>query len=160
LQEVVGGAELWTWQGRHIVGGSYAEGRSRDRQGQQRQYQDLLPPLPAQQPPCPPGHDPSASGAAADGAWKNRRVSLHHAHRCAPRGGRESGPGEIGVGSMTCRSCRSTTRSAHDAICASWVTTTPATPRRQMASISSMTASAFTESRAPVGSSASRSLRS
>ena len=92
LQEVVGGAELRTRQGRHVVGGRHAEGRSPDCQGQQRQHQDLLPPLPAQQPPCPPGHDPPASGAAADGARQSRAVVQHHAHRCAPGASSESGP--------------------------------------------------------------------
>src|SRR5216683_4714293 len=51
LQEVVGGAELRAGQGRHVVSGGHAEGSRRDREDQQREDQDLLPPLAAEQPP-------------------------------------------------------------------------------------------------------------
>ena len=55
---------------------------------------------------------------------------------------------------------RKTTRSAHEASCASWVTTTPATPRLHAVRTSRITASPFSESSAPDGSSASNSRRS
>ena len=55
---------------------------------------------------------------------------------------------------------RKTTRSAHEASWASWVTTTAAMPRWQAARIRRMTASALVESSAPDGSSARSSWRS
>ena len=51
-------------------------------------------------------------------------------------------------------------RSAHEASWASWVTTTPVTPSRHAERSSRITASPFTESSAPVGSSARRMWRS
>ena len=72
----------------------------------------------------------------------------------------DSGPAGGSVWSTTRPSRRNITRSAHEASCASWVTTTAATPRRQAASIRRITASPLAESSAPDGSSASSSCRS
>jgi len=50
-------------------------------------------------------------------------------HGVGPGARSDSGCGSGFVWSTTRPSCRNTTRSAHDASCASCVTTTPATPR-------------------------------
>ena len=64
------------------------------------------------------------------------------------------------VWSVTRPSRRKTTRSAHEASWASWVTTTAATPRLHAAWMRRMTASPLAESSAPDGSSASSRRRS
>jgi hypothetical protein len=75
------------------------------------------------------------------------------------RRGVASGLSTGSVWSTTLPSRRKTTRSAHEASWASWVTTTAAMPRRQAARIRRMTASALVESSAPEGSSARSSWR-
>ena len=64
------------------------------------------------------------------------------------------------VWSVTRPSRRNITRSAHEASCASWVTTTAAMPRLHASCSRRITSSAFSESRAPDGSSASSRRRS
>src|SRR5262249_4048570 len=153
-EDRVGGAELAVPGGNSVVGDGDAADRNGDGDGEERQQQELLPPLAAEQAPRPPndrapGRD-SAGSLPAQGVRPGGGV-----HRRSPAASSDSGPGGAVVWSTTRPSRRKTTRSAHDARCASWVTTTPATPRCVAARSRRMTASPFIESSAPVGSSAS-----
>src|SRR5918994_1263363 len=127
--------------------------------GEARYHEDLLAPLAAEHPPGPVDEGAARGDAAVRRPSKRFPVSERR-HRRSPAARRDSGPGGATVWSTTWPSRRKTTRSAHEASCASCVTTTPATPRLVAARSSRMTASPFTESRAPVGSSASSSPRS
>ena len=119
----------------------------------------LLAPLAAENAPRPADHCSSGGNAAISRPAQHGSVS-ECGHRRSPAASSDSGPGGATVWSTTWPSRRKTTRSAQDARCASWVTTTPATPRCVAARSRRMTASPFTESRAPVGSSASSKRRS
>src|SRR4029079_11748594 len=118
---------------------------------EQCQHEELLSPLPAKHAPRPaderaPGGDSATLRAASQFAPVSERG--HHRSAVARS---DSGPGGATVWSTTWPSRRKTTRSAHDASCASWVTTTPPTPLCVAARRRRMTASPLTESRAPAG---------
>ena len=68
-----------------------------------------------------------------DGSRLGRPFAQRRAHWPGPCVSSDSGPGTGSVWSVTRPSRRNTTRSAHEASCASWVTTTAATPRLQAA---------------------------
>src|SRR5215211_6449101 len=158
-EQMIGGAELGVVRGTGVVGDRDAGDRGRSRDGEESDHQDLLAPLAAEHAPGPPD-DRAARGNAAVSRPRPRQAVSDRRHRRAPAARSDSAPGGATVWSTTWPSRRKTTRSAHEARCASWVTTTPATPRRVAARSSRMTVSPFTESSAPVGSSASSSPRS
>src|SRR5207249_567577 len=126
--------------------------RARDGHRQQRQHQDLLAPLTAEQPPRPADHSPARRSATVGGPPVRRSLSEEDTHRDGSGARSDSGPRGGEVWSTTRPSRRNTTRSAHDASWASWVTTTPASPRRHAACTRRITDSALTESTAPARS--------
>ena len=97
LQQVVGGAELRAGKGRHVVGGRLAEGSRRDGEGQQRQDQELLPPLAAQQPKRPPGHSPAGSHAAPGRPRQRRPAWRNGGHGRGPVVSSDPGPAGVRV---------------------------------------------------------------
>ena len=109
---------------------------------------------------------PSASRHGVPGGrrWPGRACSgrsiERRGHECGAGWSNDSGLGGDMVWSTTRPSRRKTTRSAHEASCASWVTTTAATPRLQAPRIIRITASPLVESSAPEGSSARSRWRS
>ena len=99
-----------------------APDRRGDRHGEQAEHEQLLAPFAAEQPPAPAHH--RASGGYASGA--RARAGQCGAHRSCRSS--DSGPG-AGLARSTMRpSLMNTTRSAHEASCASCVTTTAAMP--------------------------------
>src|SRR6516162_3646804 len=145
-------------------GGGGAEGRSRGRRGvggharapdhrgyrdrEQAEHQQLLAPFAAEQPHRPaddraPGGNAPMAGPRLDAPPGQRG----RAHRISPSSG--SGPGGAAAWSVTRPSRKNTTRSAHEASCASWVTTTAAMPRWHAAWMSRMTVSPLALSNAP-----------
>ena len=127
-EQVAGRAELGVVRRARVEGDRDAADRGRDRDGEERHHQHLLPPLAAEHAPRP-ADDRSAGGDAAVARASPRRVVSERRHRRSPAASSDSGPGGATVWSTTRPSRRNTTRSAQDARCASWVTTTPATPR-------------------------------
>src|SRR5262245_47801311 len=113
--------------------------------GEQREHQELLPPLPTKQPPRPADDRPAGGNPAVGGHLAGRPAKPRRPHELEPGASSDSGPGGGAVWSTTRPSRRNTTRSAHDANCASWVTTTPATPCLQAARSRRITASPLTE---------------
>ena len=100
---------------------------------------------------------PPVVGSRADSvAGRSRTSTLTEFGRSARNA---SGLSSGSVWSTMLPSRRKTTRSAHEASWASWVTTTAAMPRWQAARIRRMTDSALVESSAPEGSSARSSWR-
>ena len=65
LEEVIGGAELGIVRRGRVVGDRDAADRGRDRDGQKRDHQDLLPPLAAEQAPRPADQRATRGNAAA-----------------------------------------------------------------------------------------------
>src|SRR5262249_33427383 len=141
-------------RGNRLVGDGDAADRGGDGDGEQRDDQQLLTPLAAEHAP-PPADDRAAGGDTAVPWPAQSRCVSERRHDRSPAASSDSGPGGATVWSTTRPSRRKATRSAHDASCASWVTTTPATPRCVAARTRRITASPLTESSAPVGSSAS-----
>src|SRR6476646_7795103 len=101
-----------------------------DRYGEQGDYEELLAPLAAKQPPGPPRYGPAPR---ATPTWGRRRHENGRGwrrqgagHRAGPASNSDSGPSCSAVWSTIRPSRRNTTRSAQAASCASWVTTTPA----------------------------------
>src|ERR687897_3631837 len=161
IEQLIGRAELGLVRlvRARVVGDRDAPDRGRNGDGEERYHEDLLAPFAAKQPPGPVDEGAARGDAAVRRPSKRFPVSERR-HRRSPAARRDSGPGGATVWSTTWPSRRKTTRSAHEASCASCVTTTPATPRLVAARSSRMTASPFTESSAPVGSSASSKPRS
>ncbi len=91
--EVVGGPERGRSRGwRGVAGDRRAGDRSRDGDGDQREHQQLLAPLAAEQPPRPADHRPPGRGAAAGTSRPSRGRALVHGrcHRFPP--GSSRGP--------------------------------------------------------------------
>ena len=108
--------------------------------------------------PYPATEHHDAHGQQDQDDYESRGPDRHR--RAGGWARRDSGLGGGTVWSTTRPSRMNTTLSAQEASCASWVTTTADTPRLHAAKIRRMTASPFSESRAPEGSSASRRRRS
>ena len=140
-----------------------AHDRRRDRDRDEGEDQELLAPLPPEEPPRPaddrrtPAGVPPTGRDALSAGWRcERRSSLTSGRGLeerVPRSGEPSGRQSDRRGGR--RPGRPTRRGA-----ASWVTTTAATPCLQASRIIFITASPFAESSAPEGSSASSRWRS
>ncbi len=152
-EQPAGRAELAVERRARVVDENGASDRGRDRDREERHHQHLLTPLAAEHAPRP-ADDRAAGGNAAVARASPRRVVSERRHRRSAAARSDSGrlvPRLVDHAAAR----RKTTRSAQEARCASCVTTTPATPRCVAARSRRMTASPFTESSAPVGSSAS-----
>ena len=95
-----------------------APDRRRDRHGEQAEHEQLLTPFPAEQPPAPAEHRAAGGDAPVTGP---RARAGEGRHRSRPSS--DSGPGAGTVRSTMRPSRMCTTRSAHEARCASCVTT-------------------------------------
>ena len=113
-----GRAELAVERRARVVDERDASDRGRDRDRKERDDQDLLAPLAAEHAPGP-ANDRAAGGNAAVLRPAQRRPVSERRHRRSAAARSDSGPGGATVWSMTWPSRRKTTRSAHEARCAS-----------------------------------------
>ena len=114
-QPLVGGAEDGIAPRRHVVGRGDSPYCDRDREAEQCHHQELLAPLTPEQPQRPADHGPSGGGTTGQ----------RPGQRGPPGASSDSGPASGSVWSTTRPSRKNTMRSAHEASCASCVTTTP-----------------------------------
>ena len=132
LQAMGGRAEPGVGRRDQVVSGRDAEDGRGHRDSEQCQHQELLSPLAPEQPHGPADHRPAGGDATVAGP-PTGRPATPRVQRFGLGARSDSGPGGLAVWSTARPSRRNTTRSAQDASCASWVTTTPATPRLQAA---------------------------
>ena len=127
--DVLGGAEPGVGRGRRVGRHRRADDGGTHRDHDEGQHQQLLAPLTAEQPPSPADHRPAGGNAPVTGSRPRRALAQRGGHWIWPGVRSDSGPTGGEVWSTACPSRRNTTRSAQEASCASWVTTTAATPR-------------------------------
>jgi len=107
-----------------------AEDRRRDRHGNQREDQKLLTPFAPKEAPRPMRHGASRGNASVGRPSLGPKPEVVHGYAGFGASGLSSSSGLGGgnVSSTALPSRKNTTRSAHEASLASWVTTTAATP--------------------------------
>src|ERR1700722_9646924 len=132
--EIAGSAVPGVWRWRCVDRHCGPDDDRGDRHDDEEEDEELLAPLPPEEAPGPTEHRPAGrDSAAARHRSRTRDGSLEDvdAHWFGTSASRASGPSSGSVWSMTRPSRKKTTRSAHDASCASCVTTNAASPRRQ-----------------------------
>ena len=90
-EHLVGRAELAVVGGNRVVGDRDAADRGRDGDGEERQHEELLPPLAAEHAPGP-ADDRAAGGDAAVARSAQRRPVSERRHRRSPAASSDSGP--------------------------------------------------------------------
>ena len=131
-RQILGRAEPGVGGRRRVDRNRGADDDGRHRDDDEQQNEQLLAPLAPEEAPGPAQHGPAGRDTAAARCRSRARdgpLEDVDAHWCGTSASNASGPSSGSVWSTTRPSRRKTTRSAHEASCASWVTTTAAKPR-------------------------------
>ena len=127
----MGRAEPGVGRRRRVDGDGGTDDDGRHRDDDQKQDEQLLAPLAPEEAPGPADHGPAgrdAAGGRLGGRPGGRPLEDADAHRFGTSARNASGLSTGSVWSTMRPSRRKITRSAHEASCASWVTTTAAMP--------------------------------